>query len=108
MKKIITFILLFIFLIPSINAINLHEYDNKITLTNNIDNISGTTSGYITTTNTETNTIITSYNLNNEQLSQKQFSYLTNININTYNNNIVVTGIKPNGYITFSFANVSK
>ena len=100
MKKIITFILLFMFLIPNINALNLHEHNNKITLTHNIDNISSTTTGYITTTNTETNTIITSYNLNNLVLSQKQFNYLTNINIIEYNNNIVVSGIKPNGYIT--------
>lgn len=103
MKKIITVILLFMFLIPSIHALNLHEHTNEITLTHNIDNIKGTNKGYITTTNSETNTLITSYNLNNELLSQKQFEHLNNININTYNNTIIVSGIKPNGYITIYY-----
>ena len=103
MKKIIICIILLIILIPNIYALNIQEPTNQITLTHNIDNIKGTNKGYITTSNTLTNTIITSYNLNNELLSQKQFELLNNININTFNNSIIVTGIKPNGYISIYF-----
>lgn len=102
MKKIIITLLLFIFFIPSVKA-DVIMNKETINLTHTINEVYGTTTGYITTTNTETNTIITSYNLNNELISQKQINLLNNINIIQINKQNILVGISPNSYITIYY-----
>ena len=102
MKKIIITLLLFMFFIPVIKADVIKDKET-INLTNNINKVYGTTTGYITTYNTETNTIITSYDLNNSLISQKQINLLNNINIIKTNKYNILVGIAENSYITIYY-----
>lgn len=102
MKKIIITLLLFIFFIPVVKADVIKDKET-INLTHNINKVYGTSTGYITTTNTETNTIITSYDLNNSLISQKQINLLNNINIIKTNKYNILVGIAPNSYITIYY-----
>ena len=102
MKKIIITLLLFMFFIPVIKADVIKDKET-INLTHNINKVYGTTTGYITTYNTETNTIITSYDLNNSLISQKQINLLNNINIIKTNKYNILVGIAENSYITIYY-----
>lgn len=102
MKKIIITLLLFMFFIPVVKADVIKDKET-INLTHNINKVYGTTTGYITTYNTETNTIITSYDLNNSLISQKQINLLNNINIIKTNKYNILVGIAENSYITIYY-----
>ena len=100
MKKIIYTLLLFLLFIPSINA-SIINYKTELPI-EPYNHLTNTTNGYITITN-NTNTIINKYNLNNELIITKQIDLLTNITTTSINNNLVIAGLKPNGYITIIY-----
>lgn len=102
MKKIIITLILFLLFIPITKA-DVIKHKDTINLTHNVDKIYGTTTGYITTTNNETNTIITSYDLNNSLISQKQINLLNNINSININKTNVIAGIESNSYVTIYY-----
>ena len=97
MKKIFIFLILLMFFVPTIAKANVITYKEEIII-NNVDYVEGTNYGYITTLNTLDKTIISSYK-NKELIAEKQFDIITNINSINYNNQIIVAGIKPNGFI---------
>lgn len=100
MKKLILILILFIFFIPNINASTL-TYKQELPITS-YNQLTSTQDGYITISN-NTNTILNKYNFNNELTITKQFDLLTNITTLTIDNNIVIAGLKPNGYITLIY-----
>lgn len=100
MKKIIMTLLLIFIFIPTIEATSL-TYKQELPI-NSYNHLTNTNDGYITITN-DTNTTINKYDFNNTLTITKQFDLLTNINTLTINNNIILAGIKPNGYITLIY-----
>lgn len=101
MKKIFIVLILFLFFVPTITKANVITYKEEKTI-NNVDYVEGTKTGFITTLNTLDKTIISSYK-NKELIAEKQFDIITNINSINYNNQIIVAGIKPNGFITIHY-----
>lgn len=101
MKKIFIFLILLMFFVPTIAKANVITYKEDVAI-NTVDNVYGTTYGYITTLNTLDKTIISSYN-EKELISEKQFDIITNINSINLNNQLIVAGIKPNGFITIYY-----
>ena len=89
------------FFVPTIAKANVITYKEDVAI-NKVDNVYGTTYGYITTLNTLDKTIISSYN-EKELISEKQFDIITNINSINLNNQLIVAGIKPNGFITIYY-----
>lgn len=101
MKKIFIFLILLLFFVPTITKANVITYKEETTI-NSVDYVEGTNYGYITTLNTLDKTIISSYK-DKELISEKQFDIITNINSINYNNQIIVAGIKPNGFLTIHY-----
>lgn len=101
MKKIFIFLILLLFFVPTITKANVITYKEETTI-NNPDYVEGTNYGYITTLNTLDKTIISSYK-DKTLIAEKQFDIITNINSINYNDQIIIAGIKPNGFVTIYF-----
>lgn len=101
MKKIMVSIILLLLFVPAITKASILNYKEEVTI-NNVDNVIGINNGYITTKNTIDKTIITLYKEKNNFI-EKQFDIITNINIINYNNQIIITGVKPNGFINIYY-----
>lgn len=87
MKKRICIILLALLFIPTyVNALSFDK-----TIDKKIDSILSYDTGYIETIDNELNSYI-----NNELVSNKKFSDLTNISIIKYNENFILVGLKNN------------